>query len=342
MKDIDFDELDRAVNSLIGGTPDAPAAVVPEIASTATPVEPTIPPVSVPVRSTPIVPAEPLAARRASGRFMDVVHPSSDMRSSTPVTAMTTVNTPANVPEAAPAAAVAPIVSAVADAPAAVPAPAPIAPMINTPSDEDGDITKIADEITASMTQDPVAPLESPFIADAKVEKRPLGAFSADSALAASVIAVASPSEPTPVATPAPEPLTPPSSAPEVPLAAPATSEKPTETDTPLPAELQNDLLSIESNETASASTPEAQFVPPAAPSTDVVPTPTSITQQYTEVPSTGDKPTTTLFDSAAYKKPTGKAKKRSSWFVILWILLLIIVGGGIGAAVYFFVLPML
>jgi hypothetical protein len=250
---------------------------------------------------------------------------------------MTTVNTSAVEPVAT----VAPIVSAVADAPAAVPAPAPIAPMINTPSDEDSDITKIADEITASMTQDPVGPLESPFITDAKVEKRPLGAFSADSAPAASVIAVASPSEHTPVATPTPEPVTPPSSAPEVPPPAPVTSEKPTETDTPLPAELQNDLLNIESNETA-ASAPESQFVPPAAPSTDVVPTPTSITQQYTEVPSTGDKPTTTLFDSAAYKKPTGKAKKRSSWFVILWILLLIVVGGGIGAAVYFFVLPML
>jgi hypothetical protein len=214
--------------------------------------------------------------------------------------------------------------------------------MINTPSDEDSDITKIADEITASMTQDPAAPLESPFIPDAKVEKRPLGAFSADAAPAASVIAVTSPSESTSSASPAPEPVTLAVAAPETLPAESEAPEKPTEADTPLPAELQNDLLNIESNETAAASVPESQFVPPSAPSTDVVPTPTSITQQYTEVPSTGDKPTTTLFDSEAYKKPTGKAKKRSGWFVILWILLLIIVGGGIGAAVYFFVLPML
>jgi hypothetical protein len=127
-----------------------------------------------------------------------------------------------------------------------------------------------------------------------------------------------------------------------MPVSEEKTEDHPIETDTPLPAELQSDLLNIESNENAATSVPEAQFVPPVTPSTDVPTGPTSIVQQYKESPSTGDQPAAALFDTAAYKKPQVKPKKKSSILVILWIFLLLVVGGGIGAAVYFFVLPLI
>jgi hypothetical protein len=130
-----------------------------------------------------------------------------------------------------------------------------------------------------------------------------------------------------------PEPLdstTAPTSEPEK---TPEPGDQSTTNDTPMPAELQPGLLSIESNED-----------PKALEKEEIVPTgPTSITQQYTQQPSTGDKPVANMFDTSAYKKPqmvTGK--KKSGWLVVLWIFLLLVIGGGIGAAVYFFVLPRL
>lgn len=328
MKDLDFDELDRAVNSLIGGTT-APAAV-------------TEPVVDIPTT----VPAQPLAARRSSGRFMDVVHPSSDMRSSMPIAAVAPVSrtAPTLQPVVAPPAVAtvtpipAPQMTSQSDypdpidfhgfTPGATPAPTEQA---SSNDEDDDDITKIADDINASLGKEPTPPLESPFIADAKVEKRPLGAFSVDAAPNTAVQAA-------PVAQ---EPVTTPAPAVEPPTTQKDENEKhPIEKDVPLPAELQNDLLSIEANENP-APVAEATFMPPA-PSTDVSVGPSSIPQQYSETPSTGDQPVPTMFATEAYKKPTTHAKKRSGWLIVLWIALLIIVGGGIGAAVYFFVLPRL
>jgi hypothetical protein len=80
MKDLDFDELDRAVNSLLTNN-DAPAADdTPPL-----PVNDTVVPVDEVVPQPQPTATQPLAARRSSGRFMDVVHPSSDMRASMPV-----------------------------------------------------------------------------------------------------------------------------------------------------------------------------------------------------------------------------------------------------------------
>ena len=87
MKDLDFDELDRAVNSAINPQPAAPAEPVAEPPAPET--EPAVEPVTEPPAPTPVVSSPSPAARRSSGRFMDVVHPSSDMRAKaneTPVT----------------------------------------------------------------------------------------------------------------------------------------------------------------------------------------------------------------------------------------------------------------
>lgn len=67
MSDFDFDELDRAVSGALGG----------EEPASPRPAEPTAPA----AQEKPVEkPAPTPAMRRSSGRFMDVVHPSSDMR----------------------------------------------------------------------------------------------------------------------------------------------------------------------------------------------------------------------------------------------------------------------
>jgi hypothetical protein len=187
------------------------------------------------------------------------------------------------------------------------------------------DMNKPAEE----PAKDTSAPLESPFLSDAKVEKRPLGAFSNE----------VHSSEPTMPASPDLSP-----EKPQMPMTTTepkdTTETKSDESDTPMPAELQPGLLSIEANEDT---IPAKSDVTVAAPAAEVPTGPTSITQQYTPQPSTGDKPVASVFDTAAYKQPQARTgKKKSGWLVIVWILLLLVVGAGIGAAVYFFVLPRL
>lgn len=264
---------------------------------------------------------------------MDVVHPSSDMR-------VPFVPPRPSVREAAD------IQPVVAPEPASEPAPASQEPAVTpatawpdpldfhgfnmtdnaqdaTPtSTNQDDIKTQFDSASSEAASDQLAPLESPFLADAKVEKRPLGAF-ADS-----------------IATPAAD-------EPQLPDEAPSSdNDRPIETDTPLPAELQDNLLSIESNEdTASVATetaPVTPAFPPAAPvaSPDVQ---ISIAQQYVEQPSTGDKPAGSIFDVDSYHKPIAHPKKhKSGWMVALWIVLLLILGVGAGAGFYFYILPML
>jgi hypothetical protein len=364
MKDIDFDELDRAVNSLISGDGKPGSAVVgttapvaaapvtsseiasPEVAlAPAEPVAAPVVPVSAPTINsapvaapavTPVADVQPLAARRTSGRFMDVVHPSSDMRpNSVPVTApkplpattlLSTPIVPAVTPIAPPVVAPAPE-PATPEVPTLEPVPAggardwpdPIdfqaattatastAPIINaTPT------SSVVPAVSSSESTPAVQPLVSPFLSDAKVEKRPLGAFSATD------------SEPTPT-----PPAEPESDAPTSPIV--GKEDNPIGQETPMPAELQDDLLHIESDSesTAPSNSPDLALTGP-----------TSITQQYKETLS-APQTSGAIFDTNSYHKPLAHpAKKKSSVKVIIWIVALLIVGGGIGAAIYFLVLP--
>jgi hypothetical protein len=281
MQDFDFDEIDRAVNSTLDPT---------------TPTEPTPTDNSVPVsvsRSEPASQAPAPAARRSSGRFMDVVHPSSDMRSAPPE------RSEPRKPEA----------------------PAPTAPpVVNSsdwpdPLDFHGfkDEPKEADEPEVQKTEEPATPLESPFLSDAKVEKRPLGAFSTDD-----------------------EPK-------EAPI------EEPKKDEIPLLEASDEPLLEAENEEKApqqpeTESTPEPTQEPTPAPVVEEEPVgPTSITQQYKEQPSTTEQPSGAIFDTEAYHQPLAHpVKKKSGALIIVWILALIVVGAGVGAGVYFFVLPSL
>ncbi len=270
MQDIDFDELDRAVNSV--SAPSAPT------------VEPSVSD-SIPVSVQTTSPASTPAVRRSSGRFMDVVHPSSDMRSGS--TPMSERSAPRSEPVEAP-------VERSSDYP--------------DPLDFHGFKDEPAVSTPAVKEEEPVTtPLESPFLSDAKVEKRPLGAFSTDA--------------------PSDEPLL--LDAPDEELLTAETED--VENETVAEPEREESKPIIEP-------TPE----PTPAPVEDS-PVPASITQQYKEQPSTTDQSSGAIFDTESYHQPlTHTPKKKSGALVIVWIAALILVGAGAGAAVYFFVLPML
>lgn len=180
MKDIDFDELDRAVSSVLGQPPtdDAQArtSVTPAPAPTPTSrAEPT--------PATSISPQKDLAQKRRSGRFMDVV-PSSRVKGSSqnpkPVVSRQGTN-------------IAPISESVV-APAA-PGPAEEKPAVASqvdsgqpkkPTSEQDEaheaMVGAADELAGlsglMYSGEESSPIDTPFVSDYDVKKRPLGAFS--------------------------------------------------------------------------------------------------------------------------------------------------------------------
>lgn len=318
MKDIDFDELDRAVNSLIGPRQQGAATqtevsnntqsvatlspVVTEVSDSATapaaqvspdPVQnvvntttPELPAVNVqqsnvsigstqvqaaqkfvpvyynarprPLITTPINPPKPmpvntfesLASKRSSGRFVDVVNPSANVQMSSKVElvaapvqqtviaaepvlelAQSSIPTIEQQPIAQPV--VAPVQNITQPAsdqsqsfaanpifeqqPAQVVAPT-IAPIVV--EDEDDDIDQISNFITTTMAgNNPQKAQESPFLNDSKIDKRPLNPV---------VAPVQTSVRPVPVS--------------------PMSISSFNSINSQLPPELQNDLLSIESD----------------------------------------------------------------------------------------------
>ena len=135
MQDLDFDELDRAVNSLNMKTPVSDNSAAN---SNPNPIpSPSVPFVNQPSTSIPTIPQ---IERPSTGRFMDVVHPSSNMRANTVVPERPITPVP-----------VIPVVRA------------PIArPVVNNPQPvitPDLDVEKISKEINRTLNQTP----ESPF-----------------------------------------------------------------------------------------------------------------------------------------------------------------------------------
>lgn len=343
MTDFDFEELDKAVNTALGtsDTSEQPAATpAPQAPRDETPV---------PARPAQTQPAP--AMRRSSGRFMDVVHPSSDMRTSTGPTRGVTLNPISNA----------------APEPTSAPTPAP------TPDTGAGDLL---DDFDWN------APLDSPFLPDAQVEKRPLGGSvpTGDSLRAAleneSQLLLDEPDEPrleapdelqleaTVEEHTMPDPIDFAENAlslepvveeqpvvesiEEVIPEAPVSSEPAFVSTEPINSEVASDSdLSH-----AAALDAESHFVPGAeevASSTigDVATVeehtgPVSITQQYKEKPAEAAV-SGAIYDTENYHQPiTTPVKKKSGAWVILWIFLILLVGGGGGAAFYFFVLPSL
>ncbi|MEI6850850.1 MAG: hypothetical protein WCK26_02705 [Candidatus Saccharibacteria bacterium] len=377
MKDFDFDEIDRAVNSTITSSStvgdDDNNQSIPSPEKTA-----------------------PLAGRRSSGQFMDVVHPSSDMRRSplmmpnrVPGQGVVTDNSKDssdNLPKPN---------EPQTDIPKDIKQPENEWPdpidfhksKENSPEDfedtghdeknnqngdinldglksqndaktdiqdeispkdenEDADIDKISDDLTNEMNHISEESSDSPFISGTKVDKRPLGAFSDESV---------DKTEEEPVNVESPvvshEIEAKSESKPETESESEIKSEPETETDTSastvIPAELQNDLLSIESDNSTNSTVPvdsgSGEANNGVSKSEPQSVGPTSIVQQYKEQPSTGDKKTGAIYDTDAYHKALVKpVKKKPSWLWALWIAILVVVGAGSGAAIYYFLLPLL
>lgn len=316
MSDFDFEELDKAVNGALQNDSDAPkeASVKANEPTPSTEV------------ATPVVPEAPKttpAARRSAGRFMDVVHPSSDMRG-----ASSSSNTPAASTAFTP-----PTTSS-----------EPIIPEANTRNESSSPDT-LEDSLNTPVGPW-TKPLESPFLADAKVEKRPLGGLAPELTqelldAPEEELKLEAPDEPLLEAS-YPDPIDFATQSTTVPEEVEATDTVTLETaelePTPEPvieeAVVQEVETSVAEQEPTSKPTETQEAEAPAGPA--------SITQQYTEQPS-ANQHSGSIYDTENYHQPLAhNAKKRSGAWVILWIFLLVILGAGAGVAFYFYVLPML
>lgn len=342
MKDIDFDELDKAVNSLMGSAggnsttaPDEPSPEVSSSTAVEVANDPPAQPVSVTTSRSAVVerPAAP-AVRRTGGRFMDMVAKPNDSKprpgaqlssregvAITPPNSQEDTSTRAAVPEpvAAPTTSTDTTESAASIAEPEVTASAPVAEASEAPVEAD---------ISSMSTSEPG---DSPFISNTKVEKRPLN--------------------PGPVSEPTTE-VDEPAASSEIsydPLANMETSEtavddkanvEDSSVDEQLPAEpkspeLASDLVAIESGEVLSG--PEASS---SVVGTNVAPAvplgATSIAQQYTTKPSTEDQSHAAIYDSSHYAEPLQHpSKAKSGWLMVLWVILLLAVGAGSAIVLY-------
>lgn len=389
MKEFDFDELDKAVNSLMGDvkkptTPVAtdsavvdpePAVDSPQTADQpANPVVPPAPVSEVPEPTADVPPEMPAltplsspapAMRRAGGRFMDVVHPSSDMKTPTRVVApsregvnlqpLTSVDSSAS-PKA--------MNDVIAPPPKRTEPQSPTS--VDEPKTVEPEVESLA-ETEPTSTPESSEPWSSPFLPDTQVEKRPLGGLSGASdtglsdAIAAELAkehpdteATSTPKEDAPSVEPASSSVdTEPSTlAPNLELDSPDEKSESTKSEQDLqlapgfdekivPAELDNDLVAIESGKASLAGeTGEPIATPDITPhaATSAVLSTSSIPQQYSETPSSGDASHTPIYDNEAVHQPLNHpAKKKKGWVLIVFIVIIILIGGALGGAAYYF-----
>ena len=335
MKDIDFDELDKAVSSLMGSIePDAqretpqtlvtpPTQPVPSptaVVSTEQPARTTQVVESAPVPVTQPVPVRSAPAARRGGRFMDMVStPVGDTKS------RASVQVPTQSREGL-------SITPRADAEPTVETPAPATPTVidepaKTSFDSMPDPIDMNREPEASVPNDEqsassLGSLDSPFLTDAKVEKRPLNAGNI---------------EPTPDMSVGDEfnsPESVPEAANEPTVERVGADEPPA---TPQVPELSSDLVAIESGVNVEGTTlaDDSKVV-----SHDDVPASplgaTSIAQQYKTKESSGDQSHAGIYDASQYPEPISHpAKSKSGWLWVLWVVLLLGIGAG-GAVVLY------
>ena len=382
MADIDFDELDKAVNDLMANVdaskrpvgldePEENVVTIPSSDTSPVASQPTSPatasassaPVSKPVESsqaTGVTPTPAPAVAQASasqslavkrrGQFMDIVHPSRDMNTAKPVSRQGATIQPGN-DVIAPSAAQQPqptAVQTVNEQPkptveesqsTASAWPDPIDMANNAPVPE---ATATPQAPLESNTEE--TPLVSPFLPDAKPEKRPLGNPLQTEDVAQNTAEVVKDELQTP-AVPEPTPAA------------------------VLPEELSGDLMAVESRDLsghpeqpATAAAPAEQpklesteeLLIPAVATPDPIeqqsqapaaapmqpPAGGSIAQQYTEQPSSGDQSNGSIYDTATYHQPIEpvapvKKKTPTSVWIMVGIGLLLL--GAIAVAAYFY-----
>ncbi len=367
MKDIDFDELDRAVSSVLGqqGPKKDDGVTTAQTVTAEEPVETTsAPDAEAPVETTPPVEEQPAAsatplAVKRRGKFMDVMHPSADMTSATPTAPVkprtSSVLQPLSdnvTPEApAPEAAEAPAGSSVVEPTAELDEshaligaePAPVENLLPEHAGEDAAEATQSSEATSTeeVSSEPVAATEpmqqeatepvkslyvdpldlakpdeqpaeevegsdnqqseeaseeqsgTPFLPDAQVDKRPLGAFGEAENTSA-----------------------------EAPVAAPEQAAQSTDNTqaspaVPLPRELQPDVVEVES----------------AAQDAETSPVPLTSEVKADEVDD-GRVEGHPLFDTSTYHEPIAAAHGKGMPGWVKWLIGLLVclaLGAGVG-----------
>ena len=384
MTDIDFDELDKAVSSLMqqhndknlqtlpqteqqepalsqsalppneAASPTVAGLDIPEPEKPKPPVTPLNAPVAEPISTTPPAQSEtevvpvvsstpPLATKRTSGRFMDVVHPSSDMMNNHPVR-----------PRASRV--------GVSLQPTTEVTTKVVAESIATPTEaQDHIAVEAASGVSEnepiqppSVTTDELyvsqPPLESPFVQGAVVDKRPLGGTDIVEDTPETELPVTTDIPIVPIATtPSEQPI---ETSPEISEGdireqdawGAAKSEDQLSAE-PLVPELASDLMALETSEpsvveevTEVVEQP-AQKIEEMKKALPVTPVMGDIPQQYTAELGSEPEPVP-MFDAAAQTPElTHKEKKKSGWLTVVLIFLLLIIGGAGGAAVWYFLL---
>ena len=359
MSDIDFEELDKAVNSLMNqqvGTPDMVTSPTPvESSDTNTaPLAPTVSPRPVaPVDTTPVPerPAPDMSARFAAPT----------------VTASTPPPTPLSTTEHSPASAPAPIAPVPAVAPAIRRSTGKFMDVVVPPVKTRSAPTKAAPEkpvardtgVIAPMTEvstqpiDAVAPvvsvddtapnvsssepMQSPFLTGVTVDKRPLGdlndspdfSYSPDAPVADPWVTE------TEEGAPSADVIPPELSADVVALESEASIMGMTNTDEPAAVELSEPQPDV----SVPSPQPEPLAEEPAVESAPQLSGPGDIVPQYAPETAASPEPSA-IFDAASEEVPqqlSHPEHKKSGWMVFVWILLLIVVGVGGGIAAWYF-----
>lgn len=363
MGDIDFDELDRAVNSLMGQadtqaeradnttTPDAGidgGSQPSQLQENGATVVDNAPSEDTSTLARPTGQA-PIVGRRSSGRFMDVI-PSGGAR--------------AVSPRPAPSA----VASREATSLQPVSAPSLSTDIVSSPEPEsyEADNNSLQDDAfddslseSPALSQPETTPLNSPFLKGVEIDKRPLGAPAVAPSLADNS-AMISDAETLTMPDPidfAGESLPSLDDAASDPWGSEAEADSPM-VEEPLQPELSPEVLAVETMpldqvtapvterpaETHVAPEPTRESAPVMQAAPDSVPAITAplnsgdIKSQYVSVPTDAPEPSA-VFEAAsqAPEMLNHPQKKKSGWSIVLWIVLMVVVGIAGGVAVWYF-----
>lgn len=376
MTDIDFDELDKAVSSLMNkhnnpdkesanSSPQSEDSVQSEKPSFTGPSqsdsavsssrEPKVEPNSSPVAKTERSASAASIVRRPTGRFMDVVHPSSDMRSNSQMQAPSTRPARESKP-------LEPIGGAGAtgdldQSPVHSQGRGPSLGESNQ-SELEGDFLQHEDftvdsklEPAEELVSSP-APMQSPFLSDIEVNKRPLGGSDSHEDIVQSSDLEEAKSDnlsmPDPIGEWQPESdsqLDQNSNTVDAwsteTKSSESVSEGPQEAKQPEIPELSAEVLALESDAATEVDHQEDSEPKVSKPS-QVQPLAAlgDIPRQYSQ--ETADDPEPSAVFEAAAEGPQElrhPEKKKSGWSVVFWILLLVIIGAAGGVAAWYFLL---
>lgn len=309
MSEIDFDELDKAVNSIMGQPAD--------ISTAATQTKP-----AVDSNDSPSQPSPQTPAVKRRGQFMDMIHPSAKMRSVEPSAPRPRVSRQgATIAPGLESSAMA-TDQAIDQSSTQKPLEtlSSIAPSAGAP-----DSTGSAVSPTLHQAQEPQT---SPFLADAKVDKRPLGSPDWSSPTVSSTDLSSQMADLN-------QNLTSESQSDQ------SSADDDNPTTTPLPAELSQDIMQIESD--GATKSPEPAIVTTSneiansSSQAAIGARQLSIPPQYKaatpKVPlADSENQPASMYDlgDGPLKAPV---KKKSSWPIIIGALLLILVGivGSVG-----------